>query len=368
MSDKHTSEEIAQLRQLLEEANETLRAIRSGEVDALVVNTKLGERVFTLQGADTVYRIAIENVNEGVITLSSEGTILYANHYFAQMMRANLDKIIGASVFDFVTQEVRNTLATLLEHDGRGEVALRSGDGAQVPTYIATKKIHLDDLISVCAVVTDLTLQKRSEEMLATRNLVQSIIEQSPNAVMVCDAAGTVLHATQAAQRLPGCPALGHSIETVLSNICFSDKPLKFADFQNGSIESGTIVSCQSNGETLAFLLRYSRIAQDGGVRGYVISLADITQLKKAEEALRESEEKYRSIFDSNMVGIAFWLSDGRLTEANQAFCDLLGCTVEEVRTGQVKWTDCTPPELLPRDQQGIDEINVKGFCTPYHC
>ena len=88
MSDKLNPEELlrknAELSQRLDEANETLRAITSGEVDALVVNTKLGEQVFTLQGADTVYRVAIENINEGAITLSPEGTILYSNHYFAK--------------------------------------------------------------------------------------------------------------------------------------------------------------------------------------------------------------------------------------------------------------------------------------------
>ena len=63
-------QEITELRQRLEEAEQTLNAIRNGEVDALVVDTKLGEKIFTLEGADTVYRTAIENINEGTVTIS----------------------------------------------------------------------------------------------------------------------------------------------------------------------------------------------------------------------------------------------------------------------------------------------------------
>jgi len=96
--------ENEQLHQELDEAKETLRAITSGEVDALVVNTKSGEQVFTLQGADSFYRVAIENINEGAVTLSPEGVILYSNHYFARIMRTDLSKIIGASIFDLLAR------------------------------------------------------------------------------------------------------------------------------------------------------------------------------------------------------------------------------------------------------------------------
>jgi PAS domain S-box-containing protein len=169
--------ENAELRQRLAEAEETLRAITSGEVDALVVNTKLGERIFTLEGADTVYRIAIENINEGAITMSPEGTILYSNHYFARMMRDHLNRVIGASIFDFVNPESRNLLAALLgQENSRAEISLRSSDGTQVPAYIAINRLQLDDLNSICAVITDLTQQKQSEEVIRTGKLKDEFI------------------------------------------------------------------------------------------------------------------------------------------------------------------------------------------------
>jgi PAS domain S-box-containing protein len=92
----------------------------------------------------------------------------------------------------------------------------------------------------------------------------------------------------------------------------------------------------------------------------------EIAERKRAEETRRRSEERFRRLFESDILAIAFWQADGRLTEANQFFCDLIGCAPEDVRTGRVRWNDVTPPALLARDRQGIDEINATGVCTPY--
>ena len=160
--------EVARLRQRLDEAEETLRAITSGEVDALVVDTRLGERVFTLQGADTVYRVVVENINEGGLTMSTDGTILYSNHYFARMMQSDVNKVIGASFFDFVDRKNMTTVIGMLgQESGRGEILLRSGKGTEVPVLLSTRRLQLDDAVSVCAVVTDLTEQKHSQEVIS---------------------------------------------------------------------------------------------------------------------------------------------------------------------------------------------------------
>ncbi len=73
------SPELAELRSRLAEAEDTLRAIRSGEVDAVVTIGKNGPRVFTLEGTDHAYRVLIQFMNEGVLTLTNRMRILYAN-------------------------------------------------------------------------------------------------------------------------------------------------------------------------------------------------------------------------------------------------------------------------------------------------
>src|ERR1041385_4990399 len=112
--------EVADLRRRLEEAEETLRAIRSGEVDALVVSSPAGERVFVLRGADHAYRIIVEDMNEGAVTLSPDGTILYGNRRFADLAGRPLERVIGTSVLDYFPAQAG--LADLLKGNVRGTV------------------------------------------------------------------------------------------------------------------------------------------------------------------------------------------------------------------------------------------------------
>ena len=90
--------ENAELRARLEEAEDTLRAIRSGEVDALV----MGEEVYTLKGAETPYRLLIESMNEGAATLAPDGTILYCNRRFAEMVATPAEQVIGSCLWQWV--------------------------------------------------------------------------------------------------------------------------------------------------------------------------------------------------------------------------------------------------------------------------
>src|SRR5574340_729105 len=83
--------QLAEQSSRLAEAQETLQAIREGGVDALVVATPEGQRVFTLQGADQTYQTIVEQMQEGAITLVEDGHINYCNQRFAEMVRRPLD-------------------------------------------------------------------------------------------------------------------------------------------------------------------------------------------------------------------------------------------------------------------------------------
>jgi len=88
---------------------ETLRAIRMGEVDAVVVNNGEADQVFTLQGAEHPYRLLVETIDEGAATLSDDGTVLYSNSSFASIFDVRLEKFIGAPLQSFVAGEDLDT-------------------------------------------------------------------------------------------------------------------------------------------------------------------------------------------------------------------------------------------------------------------
>jgi len=91
---------IAELSARLEEAEETLSSIHRGEVDAVIVAEPAGNKVFTLQGADHAYRIFLEDMREGAVTLTQGGLILYANRGFSNIVGAPLEQVIGVRSFD----------------------------------------------------------------------------------------------------------------------------------------------------------------------------------------------------------------------------------------------------------------------------
>ena len=165
-------DESRSLRVRLMEAEDTLRAIRQGEVDALIVSTPQGEQVFTLKGADQSYRTFVETMCEGGLILTLEGTILYSNQSFAEIVGTASEKIIGASIFDYVTDEQAEPMAALiqigLKGGGKQELTLRAVNGTSVPAFLSLRPIVDSDLTdTLCLVATDLREQKSAQERTA---------------------------------------------------------------------------------------------------------------------------------------------------------------------------------------------------------
>src|SRR4051794_19304558 len=96
------------------ESHEVLCAVRHGEVDALVVSSPEGDRIFTLESAEQPYRLLIEQMQEAAVTLGPEGTIQYANRALAQMLQWPLEQVIGSAVKDHIAAADQPALAALL--------------------------------------------------------------------------------------------------------------------------------------------------------------------------------------------------------------------------------------------------------------
>src|SRR5689334_2292994 len=119
MTEQHSyislTDELAELRLQLQEANETIEAIRTGQVDALVVKKGEDHHLYTLKSADQTYRVFIEKMKEGAVTLNKEGIILYCNSQFATMVNQPLAKVIGLCFHDFIPTECRDEYIGLFE-------------------------------------------------------------------------------------------------------------------------------------------------------------------------------------------------------------------------------------------------------------
>lgn len=171
--------ELEALRIRLEEAEETLRAIRNNEVDALVIDGPQGQQVFTLQGAEQPYRILMEAMFEGALTVTADGSILYCNQRFAEMLRAPLSRIIGSSFQEVMPAEEWRAFKALLDtrqKEGcRGQYHLTNFEGQQIPVYVSARSLRLQDVESFCIVVTDLTEQHTLEQQIRQAQKMEAL-------------------------------------------------------------------------------------------------------------------------------------------------------------------------------------------------
>jgi PAS domain S-box-containing protein len=169
------AEQVKKLQRELEEAQETLRAIRQGEVDALVVEGPNGAQLFTLRTAEQPYRMLVEQMQEGALTLTTAGDILYCNRRFAELVGAPAETIIGGPIEPFVVESDQPRLtAALGAGRGRYEGHARAADGREIPALFSVGTFVADGVESVCLVVTDLgeltrTRAARAEAEAASR-------------------------------------------------------------------------------------------------------------------------------------------------------------------------------------------------------
>jgi signal transduction histidine kinase len=155
--------ELAELEARLEEAEGTIKAIRSGEVDALVVKGPNGNQLFTLRGADEPYRIFVEQMGEGAITLDAAYTILFSNRAFAEIVDEPLEHIVGRSFAEFAPDLLRGPTGEPAPPSFVGvETMLRAGDHV-IPVICSSRPIILDGPVAYAVTITDLTKQKENE-------------------------------------------------------------------------------------------------------------------------------------------------------------------------------------------------------------
>jgi two-component system, OmpR family, phosphate regulon sensor histidine kinase PhoR len=171
---KELEEELYEIRLQLEEANDTIEAIRTGEVDALVVKGEAGHQLYTLKSADQTYRMFIEKMNEGAITINKQGLILYCNSRFASMVEMPLAKVIGLPILDLVPEAYRQTFTEAIDkawhRESKGEISLLKNNGQPAPFLFSLGTLNLDGGTVLSIVVADLSLQKETEKQLKSKN------------------------------------------------------------------------------------------------------------------------------------------------------------------------------------------------------
>jgi PAS domain S-box-containing protein len=160
----------------MEEAEETIRAIRHGAVDAFVVEEPEGHRVYTLEGADVPYSVLVECMQQGAAMLDGQGDVVYCNPSMVQLLGVPRETAIGRGLRDFLDEADRSTLERLrneaLTGASEGEMQVRRPDGTVVSAYFSFQLLSRDKSV-IGVLATDLTAEKAQVELAARLQRVQ---------------------------------------------------------------------------------------------------------------------------------------------------------------------------------------------------
>lgn len=297
--------ESCAMRQRLKEIVLTLQAIQHGDVDAIMASTEVGERILPLDQSNDAFRMLVEGMSEGIVTLDSDGLILYSNLRFAEILHVPLAQLSSSLMQDWIIKEDLPQFASLQSRvskgASRGEITLSSG-GVLIPITISVNAVRVNDKDTLVCMITDLTELK----------LALLVLEQATEAIIVCNSEGYIIRASGAATALGEIDLLGMTFSGAFQ--------LRLADASLFDIEPALRgkhlqyeVMMEHDGNALHFMVNAGPLSgQHRDLLGAIITLTDISALKKTEGALllrdRALEASTEAVFitrcegDSNVI------------------------------------------------------------------
>ena len=280
------STELEELRGRLAEAEELLRAIRAGEVDAIVVNGEASPAVYTLKGAADPYRLLVEGMSQGALTLSSTGLILYCNSAFAEMIGRPRARLIGALLAEFFpTPPSPGQMSEFLGRTVKGEeIQLRTSDGEILNAFVSSSVLTVDGESVHCLVATNLSRQE-------LRLHYEAIIHSSPDAIYTLQPDGTISSWNATAERLFGYlaqEAIGSNILTLLPAEQHDAIRAEMERVLQGHVAMFDAVCLTRKGEHRDISIGMSPVKFLAESTKAIVTIArDITERKQAEKRIR---------------------------------------------------------------------------------
>jgi signal transduction histidine kinase len=206
--------ENEELRNQLREAEELIAAVRTGAIDALAIQGADGPRIFTLEGADQSYRTLVEQMNEGALLLSPEGTVLYCNGALAGLVRCPLEEVLGSSFESFVPGTFQQYWADLLTRAwvdrARGELPLQTRTGTLRPFSVSMNVLTFNGALALAVLVTDVSAQQEITTIRAVVARQNALIDRKNEELVRQQAAHLAVEqaAAEAGRVLEGIPQI----------------------------------------------------------------------------------------------------------------------------------------------------------------
>lgn len=325
----------------------------------------------TLSESEEKYRLVVESANEAIVTADSNGYITSWNNGAQKIFGYRKEEILGKSVEILVPEEYKKAFREGLAKNGpvtnhefnyeNFELKALRKDGIEFPFEISGAEWKSGEEKFFTVILRDITERKKNEVL---KNRLASIVEYSDDAIISKDLNGVIKSWNWAAEKIYGYSAnemIGKSV-SILVSANHSEEWVKILDdIKRGKkIEHFETVRIKKDGEIINVSLTVSPIRDiNNKIIGASTIARDITERKKMELALKESEEKFRDIFNSANDSIFLHkISDngvpGKFIEVNDIACETFGYTREE-------FLNMTPRDIVaPLDGDAVHERGSK--------
>jgi len=340
---------IVTLQEELNEKTQTIDAIHAGEVDAIVVSTKNGDRIYTLKGAEEPYRLLFEQMSEGAVTISEDHEILYCNRSFARLINSPLEKSIGSNLDEYFSYENKKEFHSLLnksmEGPTKGDLHLRAAGGSVIPIQLSVTRLIGDDFPTFCIVVNDLTERIMASDALRKANdaLEQKVKERTKK---LSDSEAKFRDVFETVQEVFYVDKLifdqnGNVVDWIFEDLNPAGlRQLGFKNIEDVKGKRGSEILGEENvtfyipmiekamrsNDAVMFQYR-SPISGRDLLTSYVVrgdrlisAQMDITEMKIAQKAVEEERARLQKILDINPVGMFIGDKDGKCIYANEMF------------------------------------------------
>ncbi|MGC1273390.1 MAG: PAS domain S-box protein, partial [Planctomycetaceae bacterium] len=338
-----------------------------------------------LRNTEAQYRSLVESLPLNVFVKDLEGRFLFANQRFCRMTHKPLGELIGLTDFDIFPDalarkyraddsrvvETEDTLEQIEEYQEPDA----GGDG---PLYVHVLKAPLRDararVVGIQGMFWDVTDRVRAERAVASAEARhRATLDAALDCIITIDVDGEIVEFNPAAQRTFGYTrdeTIGQDMIALLYPPESRNRQRRMLDEHRGGGEASRLgrrletTMLRKGGGTFLAEIALQPIPL-GGSMLFTLFLRDVTERRRAEEALRESNARFRRLVESDIIGLTIIHSDGRILEGNDIFLKMTGYTRREIVTGRVRWDSITPPEYREKDFEALQTIRKTGRCAP---
>ena len=339
-------------------------------ISALVIYLLLRQEERLRAETEDRYRLIVETAQEGIWVIDAESRTTFVNRKLAEMLGYTVEEMSGAPLFSFMDEQGQGIASANLERRRQGikeqhDFKFRRKDGSDLWAILETNPITGRDgqYVGALAMMTDITGRKQAEqEVIATRDRLQRVLDGINDGFVTFDPQLNYTYVNPRAGEM-----LGRKPEELIGKNYWEEYPeakgTPFANAYQKALETQEPLVIEDH------YLPWDRWFENRihpSQDGLSVFFTEITERKRAEEALRIAHERTRRIIDANIMGVALASPTGKVLEANDYYLHTIGYTRQEFENGLVDWRSITPPEWLSVDERAIQELRERGVCTPY--